>query len=164
MQALFDLSENPGALSSAGGIRAGRRKDGLIGGIARIDAFRQEHQPDIGHDAATFAGAQADCTAHGRARQHEHQALLNPQRHREFLDEFGDAAHAALRERVADAYAALRDARTLLAQTELDASNAPAGWIPWPTKLRKSRQQSPSRVKKKLVAQVPPDAARGKNC
>ena len=121
VQALFDLSENPGALSLLAefGLEA---EDGLIGVSRELTRS--------GRSISRISGMMLPLSqvrrltallmdVHG---QHEHQALLNPQRHREFLDEFGDAAHAALRERVADAYAALRDARTLLAQTELDAS------------------------------------------
>ena len=37
--------------------------------------------------------------------QHEHQALMNPARHLDFLDAFGGEAHAAARDRVAALYA-----------------------------------------------------------
>ena len=37
--------------------------------------------------------------------QHEHQALMNPAKHIEFLDAFGDEAHAALREETARLHA-----------------------------------------------------------
>lgn len=37
--------------------------------------------------------------------QHEHQSLMNPAKHIEFLDAFGDSNHQALRERVASLHA-----------------------------------------------------------
>ena len=121
VQALFDVAGNSAALSLLAelGLEA---EDGLIGVSRELTRS--------GRSVSRISGMMLPLSqvrrltvllmdVHG---QHEHQALLNPQRHREFLDEFGDAAHAALMGRVAEAYAALRDARALLAQTELDAS------------------------------------------
>ena len=63
--------------------------------------------------------------------QHEHQALLNPQRHLEFLDEFGDAAHAALmRARGGGVCGAAGCAQRCSRSTELRRlPSALAGWI-----------------------------------
>ena len=121
VQALFDVAGNSAALSLLAelGLEA---EDGLIGVSRELTRS--------GRSVSRISGMMLPLSqvrrltallmdVHG---QHEHQALLNPQRHREFLDEFGDAAHAALMGCVAEAYAALRDARALLAQTELDAS------------------------------------------
>ena len=121
VQALFDVAGNSAALSLLAelGLEA---EDGLIGVSRELTRS--------GRSVSRISGMMLPLSqvrrltvllmdVHG---QHEHQALLNPQRHREFLDEFGDATHAALMGRVAEAYAALRDARALLAQTELDAS------------------------------------------
>lgn len=121
VQALFDVAGNSAALSLLAelGLEA---EDGLIGVSRELTRS--------GRSVSRISGMMLPLSqvrrltallmdVHG---QHEHQALLNPQRHREFLDEFGDAAHAALMGRVAEAHAALRDARALLAQTELDAS------------------------------------------
>lgn len=46
--------------------------------------------------------------------QHEHQLLLRPESHLEFLDAFGDAKHAALRENTRGAYEAWREAQKRL--------------------------------------------------
>ena len=121
VQALFDVAGNSAALSLLAelGLEA---EDGLIGVSRELTRS--------GRSVSRISGMMLPLSqvrrltallmdVHG---QHEHQALLNPQRHREFLDEFGDAAHAALMGCVAEAHAALRDARALLAQTELDAS------------------------------------------
>ena len=99
VEALFDISENAQALRLAeelgveadGGVvcvsrelsRSGRNLCRIAGTVLPLTALRQ------------FTALLVD--VHG---QHEHQALMNPQRHMDFLDAFGDEAHEKLREQV----------------------------------------------------------------
>ena len=99
VQALFDVSGNPAAAEMAqtlgvdteGGLVAVMRELSLSGrNICRISG--------VIVPVATlkeFTALLVDI--HG---QHEHQALLDPQRHIHFLDAYGDEAHQALREEV----------------------------------------------------------------
>ena len=104
VQALFDLSENPQAcryaeelgLEAEDGLiaisrelsRSGRNICRISGMIVPLNTLKQ------------LTGMLVDL--HG---QHEHQALMNPARHMDFLDEFGGVSHAALRQRVSELYA-----------------------------------------------------------
>ena len=100
VQALFDISDNPRALETARelGVEA---EDGLI-------AVRRELSRS-GRNICRVSGVIVPLNAlkqltallmdvHG---QHEHQALMNPARHLDFLDAFGGEAHAALMAEVA---------------------------------------------------------------
>ena len=104
VEALFDISENAQALLLAqelgvdadGGVvcvsrelsRSGRNLCRIAGTVLPLSALKQ------------FTALLVD--VHG---QHEHQSLMNPQRHMDFLDAFGDAAHEELREAVRKAHA-----------------------------------------------------------
>ncbi len=95
VQALFDISQNERALAMAeelgvdvdGGMvcvarelnHNGRNICRISGSVLPLSALRQ------------FTSLLVDI--HG---QHEHQALMNPARHIDFLDSFGDTAHAQL--------------------------------------------------------------------
>lgn len=139
VQALFDVAGNSAALSLLAelGLEA---EDGLIGVSRELTRS--------GRSVSRISGMMLPLSqvrrltallmdVHG---QHEHQALLNPQRHREFLDEFGDAAHAALMGCVAEAYAARGMRARCSRRRSWTLPSALAGWIPWPIKLRKSRR------------------------
>lgn len=104
VQALFDISGNPRALAFAeeqgidaeGGVIAVRRELSRSGrNICRVS------------DVVMPLNALRQLTSmlmdvHG---QHEHQALMNPARHLDFLDAFGGEAHAELRAQVAACHA-----------------------------------------------------------
>lgn len=104
VQALFDISRNARARAAAAEIgadvddgmvvlsrelsRSGRNICRVSGAIVPLNLFKQ------------FAAALADI--HG---QHEHQQLMDPQRHMGFLDAFGDEAHHARVAAIAEGYA-----------------------------------------------------------
>ena len=104
VQALFDVSGNPRAqavlqeldIESDDGLIAIRRELSRSGrNICRVC--------DVVVPLATLKQLTATLMdIHG---QHEHQALMNPAKHLDFLDAFGGEAHAAAREKVAALYA-----------------------------------------------------------
>ena len=121
VEALFDISENAQALRLAeelgvevdGGVvcvsrelsRSGRNLCRIAGTVLPLTALRQ------------FTALLVD--VHG---QHEHQALMNPQRHMDFLDAFGDEAHEKLREQVRAAHAARAETASSLRALLKDAA------------------------------------------
>ena len=104
VEALFDISENTEALAMAeelgvevdGGLvcvsrslsRSGRNVCRIAGTVLPLSTLR------------AFTGLLVD--VHG---QHEHQALMNPARHMDFLDAFGGHTHTACLEQVKAAHA-----------------------------------------------------------
>lgn len=104
VQALFDVSQNAAAQALAGELgadcedgalvvsrelsRSGRNVCRISGTIVPLSALKR------------LTGTLLDI--HG---QHEHQSLLNPARHIEFLDAFGDGAHAQKLAAVRELYA-----------------------------------------------------------
>lgn len=121
VQALFDISGCERALSYAdslgvdceGGLiavsrelsRSGRNICRISGIIVPLSALKQ------------LTGLLLDI--HG---QHEHQSLMNPARHIEFLDSFGDAEHQALREKVGALHAERSEAAASLKKLMSDAA------------------------------------------
>jgi DNA repair protein RecN (Recombination protein N) len=105
VQALFDVSGNPRAqavlqeldIESDDGLIAIRRELSRSGrNICRVC--------DVVVPLATLKQLTATLMdIHG---QHEHQALMNPAKHLDFLDAFGGEAHAAARDKVAALYSA----------------------------------------------------------
>ena len=103
VQALFDVSGNPRAqavlqeldIESDDGLIAIRRELSRSGrNICRVC--------DVVVPLATLKQLTATLMdIHG---QHEHQALMNPAKHLDFLDAFGGEAHAAARDKVAALY------------------------------------------------------------
>ncbi len=104
VQALFDISNNENARRMAEelGLEA---DDGLITVMRELSR--------TGKNVCRIAGAVLPLTVlkqftaylvdlHG---QHEHQRLMNPAMHIEFIDAFGDANHRALKARISDAHA-----------------------------------------------------------
>ena len=103
VQALFDMSGNPQATAYAQELglevedgliavsrelsRSGRNICRIAGVIMPLSNLKQ------------LTGYLVD--VHG---QHEHQALMNPARHMDFLDNFGGSAHEALKKQVAQLY------------------------------------------------------------
>ncbi len=99
VEALFDAAECPRALDMARELGADC-EDGLLAVSRELSRS--------GRNVCRVSGAIVPLSAlksltallmdiHG---QHEHQSLLNPARHMDFLDSFGDSAHAELRARV----------------------------------------------------------------
>ncbi|MGI6239093.1 MAG: DNA repair protein RecN [Christensenellales bacterium] len=104
VEAVFDISENPRARAIVGELglepeegiaavsrelsRSGRNICRVSGMVVPLATLRQ------------LTSTLVDI--HG---QHEHQALINPQKHVEFLDSFGDAQHRALLSDVARVHA-----------------------------------------------------------
>ena len=105
VQAVFDISSNARAMDFARelGIDV---EDGLI--AVRRELSREGRNICRVSDIVVPLSTLKALTAllmdiHG---QHEHQALLNPGRHMDFLDDFGGAPTAALKARVGELYAA----------------------------------------------------------
>ena len=105
VQALFDISGNPRALAFAQeqGIEA---EDGMI--VVRRELSRGGRNVCRVSGVIVPLNVLKQLTAmlmdvHG---QHEHQALMNPARHLDFLDDFGGDEVAALREQVSRLHAA----------------------------------------------------------
>lgn len=121
VEALFDISQNPQALRMAdelgvdadGGVvcvsrelsRGGRNLCRIAGTVLPLSALKQ------------FTALLVD--VHG---QHEHQALMNPQRHMDFLDAFGGAAHAELMAAVRASHAARSETASSLRALLRDAA------------------------------------------
>ncbi len=104
VQALFDVSANPRAQAVLRDLDIDG-EDGLI--AIRRELSRGGRNICRVCDVVVPLNTLKQLTAtlmdiHG---QHEHQALMNPARHLDFLDAFGGEAHAAERDRVAGLYA-----------------------------------------------------------
>ena len=121
VEALFDISGNSEAMKLAeelgvdadGGLvcvsrelsRSGRNICRIAGTVLPLSALRQ------------FTALLVD--VHG---QHEHQALMNPARHMNFLDAFGDEAHREKMQAVAAAHARRAETASALRKKLRDAS------------------------------------------
>jgi len=121
VEALFDIANNPEALAMAdelgvevdGGLvcvsrslsRSGRNVCRIAGTVLPLSSLR------------AFTALLVD--VHG---QHEHQALMNPARHMDFLDAFGDAEHDACLDAVRKAHAARSETASSLRKLLKDAS------------------------------------------
>lgn len=121
VQALFDVSGNPPARALAEELgadcedgllavsrelsRGGRNVCRLAGTIVPLSALRR------------LTGLLMDI--HG---QHEHQSLLNPSRHIDFLDAFGDSDHAARASRARALYARRAEQASALKKLLADAA------------------------------------------
>jgi len=121
VQALFDISNNPAAQSMADelGLEA---DDGLISVTRELSRS--------GRNICRIAGVVLPLSTlkqftsllvdvHG---QHEHQSLMNPDKHMAFLDAFGDHDHRDLMERVRQAHAARGAVASTLKKLLKDAS------------------------------------------
>ncbi len=105
VQALFDISGNARAQEYLRGLDIAT-EDGYI--CIRRELSREGRNVCRISDIVVSLGTLKQLTAmlmdvHG---QHEHQALLNPARHLDFLDAFGGEAHTRAAEKVAGLYAA----------------------------------------------------------
>ena len=121
VEALFDISNNAEALRMAdelgvevdGGLvcvsrslsRSGRNICRIAGTVLPLNTLR------------TFTALLVD--VHG---QHEHQALMNPARHMDFLDAFGDEAHASALAAVKSAHADRSETASALKKLLKDAA------------------------------------------
>ncbi len=104
VQALFDISNNERALEYVKGLDIDA-EDGLI--AVRRELSREGRNICRVSDVVLPLGALRQLTSmlmdvHG---QHEHQALMDPARHMDFLDAFGGGEHAAARAEVARLHA-----------------------------------------------------------
>ena len=104
VQALFDVSGNPRAQAVLRELDI-EGEDGMI--AIRRELSRSGRNICRVCDVVVPLNTLKQLTAtlmdiHG---QHEHQALMNPARHLDFLDAFGGEEHAANRDRVAGLYA-----------------------------------------------------------
>lgn len=104
VQALFDVSGNPRAQAVLKELDI-EGEDGII--AIRRELSRSGRNICRVCDVVVPLNTLKQLTAtlmdiHG---QHEHQALMNPARHLDFLDAFGGEEHAAHRDRVAGLYA-----------------------------------------------------------
>jgi len=104
VQALFDVAGNSRAMAVLDGLDI-EAEDGLI--AIRRELSRNGRNICRVGDVVVPLNTLKQLTAtlmdiHG---QHEHQALMNPARHLDFLDAFGGEAHASAREKVAALYA-----------------------------------------------------------
>ena len=104
VQALFDVSGNPRAQAVLQGLDI-EAEDGLI--AIRRELSRSGRNICRVCDVVVPLNTLKQLTAtlmdiHG---QHEHQALMNPARHLDFLDAFGGEDHTANRDRVTALYA-----------------------------------------------------------
>ena len=105
VQALFDISGNPRAQECLRALDI-EAEDGLI--AIRRELSRGGRNICRISDVVVPLNTLKQLTAllmdvHG---QHEHQALMNPARHLDFLDDFGGRAHADARDEVARLFAA----------------------------------------------------------
>ena len=121
VEALFDISDNPEAMALAGELgvdaeggvvcvsrelsRGGRNLCRIAGTVLPLAKLQQ------------FTALLVD--VHG---QHEHQALLDPRRHIDFLDGFGGEAHAQKRAAVRAAHAARSETAAQLRALIRDAA------------------------------------------
>ena len=121
VEALFDISGNRDALAMAeelgvevdGGLvcvqrslsRSGRNICRIAGTVLPLSTLR------------AFTALLVD--VHG---QHEHQALMNPARHMDFLDAFGDESHASALAQVKSAHAERSQTASALRKLLKDAS------------------------------------------
>ena len=104
VQALFDISGNPRALEYVKGLDI-EAEDGLI--AVRRELSREGRNVCRVADVVLPLGALRQLTSmlmdvHG---QHEHQALMDPAKHMDFLDAFGGERHAAARAEIARLHA-----------------------------------------------------------
>ena len=104
VQALFDVSGNPRAQAVLKGLDI-EAEDGLV--AIRRELSRSGRNICRVGDVVVPLNTLKQLTAtlmdiHG---QHEHQTLMNPAKHLDFLDAFGGEAHGARLERVAGLYA-----------------------------------------------------------
>jgi len=121
VQALFDISKNEGAMAYAReqGIDV---EDGLI--VVRRELSRSGRNVCRVSGVIVPLNILKNLTAmlmdvHG---QHEHQALMNPARHLDFLDAFGGRDVAEVRDKVARLYAARHKVATELKKLMNDVS------------------------------------------
>lgn len=121
VEALFDIANNPEALAMADEL--GVEVDG---GLVCVSRSLSKSGRNICRIAGTvlplstlraFTALLVD--VHG---QHEHQALMNPARHMDFLDAFGDADHSARIADVRNAHAARTETASALRKLLKDAS------------------------------------------
>ncbi len=121
VQALFDISNNPKALAfiQEQDIEA---EDGLI--AIRRELSREGRNICRVQDVVVPLNTLKQLTAHlmDIHGQHEHQALMNPARHMDFLDAFGGESHAAALAEVQQLHAARGKIASRLKQLMNDVS------------------------------------------
>ena len=104
VQALFDISNNQRAQEFAHDLGA-EADDGLVAVTRELRANGRNICRISGIVVPLATLRQLTSMLVDIHGQHEHQALINPQRHREFLDAFGDEAHFEMLNRAAALHA-----------------------------------------------------------
>lgn len=121
VEALFDISENSEALQMADEL--GVEVDGGLICVSRSLSRSGKNICRIAGTVLPLSSLKAFTAllvdVHG---QHEHQALMNPARHMDFLDAFGDAAHAQCMQDVKAAYGQRSETASALKKLLKDAS------------------------------------------
>lgn len=121
VEALFDISENSEALQMADEL--GVEVDGGLVCVSRSLSRSGKNICRIAGTVLPLSSLKAFTAllvdVHG---QHEHQALMNPARHMDFLDAFGDAAHAQCMQDVKAAYGQRSETASALKKLLKDAS------------------------------------------
>lgn len=105
VQAVFDMPEAARPLLDELGVDTG---DGLVALTREVSAAGRSVSRINGQVVPTQQLRQVTALLMDVHGQHEHQALLNPALHLNFLDEGGGAGHRALMEDVAGKYASFR--------------------------------------------------------
>jgi len=124
VQAAFDMPEGAEALLGELGVEA---EDGMIVLTRELSANGRSVSRINGQAVSTAQLRQVTARLMDVHGQHEHQALLNPALHREFLDEGGDGGHRALLQDVAakcQRFRALEREAEKLAMDERERSRA----------------------------------------
>ncbi len=105
VQAVFEMPERVAPLLEELGIEAG---DGLVALTREVTATGRSLSRINGQVVPAAQLKQVTALLMDVHGQHEHQALLNPQLHRDFLDDGGDDIHRALLSDVAGKHARFR--------------------------------------------------------
>lgn len=117
VQALFDMPEGAKALLDEMGVES---DEGIIALTREVSAAGRSVSRINGQVVPMSQLRQVTALLMDVHGQHEHQALLNPSLHRDFLDEGGDEAHRALMRDVAQKYARYRVLEREAQQLNLD--------------------------------------------
>lgn len=141
VRALFDVSGNPAAEAYLAELGV-ETQDGLAEVSREItrsgkNVCRVNGAMLLLSQIKTFTGMLVD--VHG---QHEHQALMDPARHIEFLDSFGGERIRPAKERVQAAYADYADTKRRLDKADIDEAERAAAWTRCRSSIRKFRPRS----------------------
>lgn len=117
VQAVFEMPEGAKALLGDLGVEA---EEGLVALTREVSAAGRSVSRINGQVVPTAQLRQVTALLMDVHGQHEHQALMNPAQHLNFLDEGGDEAHRALLQRVADRHAEYRALERAAKKLQMD--------------------------------------------